>query len=1158
MFYQHRIWILTAFCLLFYSNLLAQIKINEIVASNSESCYDENQNSPDWIELYNACDQPVNLKGYRIFDKNNFEEAWILPDTVLQPKDFLLIFASGESRNESGYYVIEASGHGIAPHNATDGMCFAYIPLTGNFDISVNFNSLRNYESNTYAALMVREKLTEDSRYAGMFCQNPEKAGYLFFFRETERENPFVEYFYNRETKYPDCSVRITRTGNDITGYILDEKYIWYTKNASVNMSMQDDTVFVGIALSSANNDVLSKLTFSNLVLNGLPLNPTDLNKIEFNTSITSKNYFSKEIHANFKLDKEEETIYLWNPEGNLIDNIEYKEMANDVSYGSYPDGTSSMKYFFPTTPENKNNNAFSSIAKVPEFSNEGGWFITSQYITLFSEDIDAEIYYTIDGSVPNKSSIKYLGNPIRIDTNTVIRAGCFKEDARPSDVISNSYFINDSSSVQVISLTIDPFDLWNKEDGILVPENVFYSNEIPVNFELWNNDKQLIYEAEAGAKIHGWTSRRFPQKSFRLYAKSKYGTTIFKYPFFGKEGMEEYERIILRNGGTEWWRTFLRDGFSAVVTEQMQNLDGMAFSPSVMFLNGRFYGIQNIRERIDESYIHLKYDVPYESIDLFEDWDDLLYGSSKEYHEMYDSVMNYNMSNTDAYSFIDRNIDVANIIEYVALEMYLANIDWPFHNLKYWKSWAYDNKWRWVLNDLDYTSGNGSFPQLDMFPFATDGKEIFSRFFPKLLENEQFKYEFLNRSADLINTVFLPKNMLNILDSLANILRPEIPRQHAKYDSSAVNWEDEIYAMRDFLSRRHKYFPTHYVNYFNLTDTFIVTLDVEPKGAGKIKISTIIPDSYPWQGKYFQDIPVKIQAIADKGYDFSHWLGTQISSDTITVLLKDFENFTAVFDNGVIPDTNIVINEIMYKPDNNIDTEDWIELYNAGKTLDISGWRIKDDNDNHIFFIPDNTIFDEETYLVICRDTTKFINYHSSVTQRIGNFDFGLGEDDVVWLLDKEDILIDIVDYDFRIPWPTNSNGTGNSIELINTDYDNEIAKHWRSSIENKGTPGRLNSTLVDSQDVLPQFSNSKITIYPNPFSEQSTIVLNLVQNETLSLTIYNDFGTMIDTIVNEKAFSSGKHIIRYVNENLSSGHYFLHLKSKDNISVLSFVVIR
>ncbi|MFC2131281.1 CotH kinase family protein [Bacteroidota bacterium] len=1154
-----RIMLITCilFILLSIITLNAEIKINEIVASNSESCFDENMDSPDWIELYNPGQEAVNLNGYRIFDNDDFNNAWVIPDTLLQPQEHIIIFVSDKDRVSSDIYVIESSGWGIAEHNSTDGMRFEYIPIAGDFDINVRFNSLRFDEFNTYASLMLREELTEGSRYAGMHCQNPDRAGYLFFYRDIENQNPKAVYFNNREIDYPDCRIRLKREGDSVFGFIYDENYIWYKKESFTYLPMINDTAYLGIAFASSVNNKLSRLAISELYLDGEPLSLAELTGIEINTGLKGKSYFSHELHSNFKLSSEGETLFLWNPTGDLVDKVEFGEQITDLSYGRYPDGTGIFEYFFPPTPERKNLKGYIGVASTPEFSNDGGWFDSQVNISLHISGVETDIYYTLDGSDPNLQSKKYTGTTINIDTTTVIRARAYKDNCYPSPIISNTYFINELISLQVVSLSTDPANLWNEDDGIFDNKNLYNKKEIPAQFELWGNDKKLKYEAGAGARVHGQLSKKFPQKSLRLYAKRKYGTKTFDYPFFGDSGMEEYERIILRNGGTEWWRTFLRDGFAAVITEQMTNLDGMAFSPAVMFINGSYYGIQNIRERIDETYIHLKYNVPYENLNLMEDWDVHLYGTTKGYHNMYDSILAYDMSTQDAYDFIDRNIEIANIIDYVALELYVANIDWPWKNLKYWNSPDYDNKWRWILNDMDYTCGIASWPQFDMMPFATDSTLIFSLMFPKLLENEKFRTQFINRTADLLNTVFKPDNMIGILDSLADILRPEIPRQHARYDSSAMEWEHEIDVVRDFLTRRPKYFPGHYVDYFKLSDTAHITLNVQPEGAGRIMISTIIPDNYPFEGVYFRDVPVKIRAIPEEGYKFSEWSDAEYTGYDITVLFSGDFNITAIFTKDNDRDTNIVINEIMYKANENMDSKDWIELYNAGKDIDLSNWILKDDNDGHEFSIPENTVLKMEEYLVICRDIEAFNEIYPEVENYIGVFDYGFGEDDIVRLLNKSGELIDIVDYQYNSPWPGNSNGTGYSLELRNPESDNNNAGNWKSSYVLYGTPGAKNSVLISvSESVVAE--DLGLMNYPNPFSEKTEIKFNLSQSSVINLKIVNSMGFELDKLIDNKQYYPGIHRISFDSGNLESGVYYCTIKASGIVKTIPMIIMK
>jgi hypothetical protein len=1148
--------------LLLTNNIYSQIRINEIAASNDTSLYDENQKSPDWIELYNSSEEDINLKNYRIFNKNDYEKAWVLPDTVVKSKGHLVVFASNEKRNESGNLVIEASGYGITSWNHKECMRFDYIPVKGDFDIWLNFNSIRDYEVRTLAALMVRDNLEATSRFVGIVCENKDKGSFSVFHRLTEGKACSVLPFYNRNIEYPDCKVRLTRQGDTITAYVWDRNCCWLTEpDKSIVINFSGETAYVGIGFSSGNVNLTSKLTVSEIHLNNKLVPFSDLKSIELETNKSGRRYLSKEIHTNFVLEKDGETVYLWNSEGMLADSLTYPKLRSDVSYGRYPDGKNIFKYFAPTSPEKENEEGYMKICEPPDFSLGGGWYSSKQFVGFLTNEQDVSVYYTVDGSSPDLNSAKFIVAPIKVDTNMVIRARTYGEDCLPSEIVTKSFFINDSSTLPVISLSVSEDDLWNSDYGIFVPKNLQNSQsgrEVPVHFELWNKSKNLIFSTDAGAKVHGWLSSSFPQKSLRLYARSRYGSSNFKIPFFGEYGLKEYERIVLRNGGTEWWRSMLRDAFSAVVTKKyFPYVDAMAYTPTLMFMNGSFYGIQNIRERLDEYYLGRKFGIPPESIDLMEDWDKLKAGSAADYLKMADSTFSYNMKKSDAFDFISRNIDVENLIDYTILNVYFSNVDWPFHNLKYWKSSALDNRWRWVMYDLDYSCGIAYPWDYNNIWIIADSTNNFAMLMPKLLENEEFKTRFINRTADLHNTVFKPEKMIPIIDSLAEMIRPEIPRQQAKYDSSAMNWEMEINDIRRFLNKRPRVFPVFIAQYFGLKDTAHVRLDVVPTNSGKIMISTIVAENYPWDGVYYQGVPVVVQITAKKGYRFVGWNGSESYRITDTLMLNSDTVMTAFFEQVINPDTNIVINEIMYKPNENEDSDDWVGLYNAGKGIDISGWIFKDDNDNHIFVLPENSYFPEDDYLVLCRYSLKFSRVNPGVTKVYGNFDFGLGEKDAVRLFDRGGNLVDFVYYDSKEPWPTNSNGTGNSIELINPYLDNELAENWRSSLELNGTPGKINSTYVgvESQDLA---DNLYVGNYPNPFSGETSIEFNIRYADKITLSIYNSLGELVEKLAEGQYYNEGKYYIRYENKMMEQGVFYIKLETSRETKVNQMVKIK
>ena len=161
------------------SNILLannSIIINEVCASNDKSLLDEDYEASDWLELYNTTDSSINLKDWRIYDKNDFSKAWILPDTIIGPKSYLVLFASGKDRFTSGNYLIEAGGYGTVEWATEDYFHYKYLKTAGDFDISLN---IRYFYSNFLfglTGLMLRDSLIATSPYIAMFSQIQSRA----------------------------------------------------------------------------------------------------------------------------------------------------------------------------------------------------------------------------------------------------------------------------------------------------------------------------------------------------------------------------------------------------------------------------------------------------------------------------------------------------------------------------------------------------------------------------------------------------------------------------------------------------------------------------------------------------------------------------------------------------------------------------------------------------------------------------------------------------------------------------------------------------------------------------------------------------------------------------------------------------------------------
>ncbi|MCF7793836.1 MAG: CotH kinase family protein [Candidatus Cloacimonetes bacterium] len=255
-----------------------------------------------------------------------------------------------------------------------------------------------------------------------------------------------------------------------------------------------------------------------------------------------------------------------------------------------------------------------------------------------------------------------------------------------------------------------------------------------------------------------------------------------------------------------------------------------------------------------------------------------------------------------------------------------------------------------------------------------------------------------------------------------------------------------------------------------------------------------------------------------------------------------------------VITETgNIVINEINYHSSDNFNPEDWIELYNPNtEEMNLSGWEFKDEDDLHVFSIPENTFLAADDYLVLCKDSALFSSLFPSVTNFIGDLGFGLsGGGEPVRLFDAEGTLIDSVNYDDEGEWPTLPDGNGNTLELIDASLDNSLAASWQASID-FGTPGQPNSSGVSVQEDIIISPDFDLSNYPNPFNPTTTISFNLSneQNEQVELVIYNLKGQQVKTFSNLPISQSTNQQIVWngtdqTGKPVSSGVYFVRIKA-------------
>ncbi len=274
----------------------------------------------------------------------------------------------------------------------------------------------------------------------------------------------------------------------------------------------------------------------------------------------------------------------------------------------------------------------------------------------------------------------------------------------------------------------------------------------------------------------------------------------------------------------------------------------------------------------------------------------------------------------------------------------------------------------------------------------------------------------------------------------------------------------------------------------------------------------------------------------------------------TVIARIKDSDTWSPLHELKIIPQktSSVVINEINYDSDADFDTEDWVEIYNNSDTdISLAGWKLMDSDDGHIFHFSQNNVLKQDSFLVVCRDTSDFKILFEDVDSYIGNIDFKFGNDgDVVRIFDSSNTLIDFVIYDNKAPWPALAAGKGATLELINPEYDNTQAENWQAS-KYFGSPGHSNSistmTVVQPENEV-QSRPEKFSLsqnYPNPFNPTTHIKYEMETGGTAQIKIYNISGQEVTTLVDEYQ-APGQYSVQWTPQGIGSGVYLYSAPAK------------
>ena len=506
------------------------------------------------------------------------------------------------------------------------------------------------------------------------------------------------------------------------------------------------------------------------------------------------------------------------------------------------------------------------------EFSHTSG-FYDEPFLLSMRAPKGYEIFYTTDNSDPTESSLKYT-KPIEIvdasskPNNYSVKTGISSLDVYyPTELVDKcqvikvvaidpvskektpisylNYFIGYArrtgyTNMPVITLNVNDDDLFDYEKGIYVTGKIYDESphegypetypanyhqkgrewERPANYKYFEGNKDLSFEQNIGIRIHGGWSRAFNQKSFNLYARKDYDeASTFKKQFFS--GINAHS-LMLRSGGyRDTFVTKVRDSLNQDFSEN-EGFDVQRSIPTIVFLNGEYWGIYNLQERFSDNYVEEYHNIKKKNVLIIKN-DEIDEGSESNYH-YYEELKSFFTDNTfadnDKYELAQNYIDVNEFASYMATQLYVGNIDWPGNNVRVYKDISKaDSKWHFMMYDTDDSMNMVSHmcaANIDPFLKTShwksgplEGDCLLGLMLSKLLENATFKALFRSTFLRIGGQTFSPTNVKAYLDNKKALLAQPMVKNYQRFVDAEYAEEyfiNSVDIIQSFFDERYDY----------------------------------------------------------------------------------------------------------------------------------------------------------------------------------------------------------------------------------------------------------------------------------------------------------------------------------------------------------------
>lgn len=751
--------------------------VNEVMASNHTGIMSENDSLYDWIEIKNVSNQSVNLHGYALatVEKKRKENdtidvlktnKWKMPERNLAPGEILLVYASNRDIKEGTELHTDFK---IAKENCS----VQILSEIGTIMSEVKYDKLSSDQC--YRRL-------NDGTYEKSYQQSPASEntteGYVEFLKIAgeQRTSPLLIWeAHLRKSKFQKEWIEVKNISDQ---QISLKDYALTVKPYGKKVSQLPD----------------------------VQLAPGQIYPIE-----CSKDFIDIKGSKSLALIKG----------GKFMDGICGYTAPYGVSMGRMQDKKGF--YYFPNTTKGAENssNGYKYIADAPAFNVKPRVYNKEKSLTLTLIHKERRVHYTTDGSWPTANS-PLLKDSIRIDTTTVIRAYAEGDSTSlQSSVATSTYFMREEHTIPVVNISVNSADLFDPVHGIYM-DGPNKGTEYPymtanywqkvwkkAHIEFYDTDGKGSFSLDCGLSIFGGFSRTLSKKSFKLKLNDVFGSEDLEYDVFREGKARRLKSLVLRSGSQDMSDVMLRDEFfTSLMKENSPSLLVQAYRPVALYLNGEYFGLYYIREKINKDFVADHLGVGNDSVNIIMS---LVYneeGKKDDYQELLNYVRGNDLRDKRHYERVRSMVDLEGLIDEKLGQIYSGNTD--VGNIRYVRSTGIgsDKKWHFVFYDLDLSWITEKPASFYLRGDAGGGVGLHNVVIDRLLRNDEFRWLFLERLSMHLRSTFKPENAMRVFDALVEEISPEMRLNCGRWPKLLTydRWVRNVKSFRSKLKGRDRY----------------------------------------------------------------------------------------------------------------------------------------------------------------------------------------------------------------------------------------------------------------------------------------------------------------------------------------------------------------